>query len=125
MWRKMGLIYAPDGRTSWAAHSALTPTPVLLDEVIRIFVGFRDRDGVSRIGFVDVDAGNPACIVGVSITPVLDVGGPGAFDDNGVILGDIIQDGDQWRMYYVGFQLVAGVKFLAFTGLAVSHDCKT
>jgi len=119
----MGLIYAPDGTSAWARHSALTPTPVLVDnETIRVYVGFRDERGVSRIGFVDVDADNPSKIKHVSRTPVLDVGLPGTFDDNGVILGDIVKNGDELRMYYVGFQLVEKVKFLAFTGLALSSD---
>jgi hypothetical protein len=53
---------------------------------------------------------------------VLDVGDPGMFDDAGVILGDVIRVGEKVHMYYVGFQIVNNVKFLAFTGLAISHD---
>lgn len=122
-WIKKGLIYAPDSRMPWAQHSALTPTPFHLnDSTIRVFAGFRDSKGVSRIGFVDVDATNPARILAVSENPVLDTGRAGCFDDNGVILGDVIRHGDRVLMYYVGFQLVANVKFLAFTGLAVSTD---
>ena len=45
------------------------------------------------------------------------------FDDNGMILGTIIRLPDnELRMYYVGFQIVEKVKFLAFTGLAISHN---
>ena len=122
-WIKKGLVYAPDSRMPWAQHSALTPTPFRLnDSVIRVFAGFRDTQGVSRIGFVDVDAANPSRILAVSEKPVLDTGKAGCFDDNGVILGDVVRHGDQVWMYYVGFQLVANVKFLAFTGLAVSND---
>lgn len=122
-WEKKGLIYCPDGTYSWAKHSALTPTPVLLENgVIRVYAGFRDDAGVSRISFVDVDANNPSKVVTISKTPVLDVGEPGAFDDNGVILGDLVKFGKELRMYYVGFQLVQKAKFLAFTGLAISKD---
>jgi hypothetical protein len=122
-WQKMGLIYCPDGKYSWAQHSALTPTPFLIREkVIRIFAGFRDNNGVSRIGYVDVDAENPSKVLSVSESPILDVGVPGAFDDNGLILGDVIRVGDAIYLYYIGFQLVEKVKFLAFTGLAISHD---
>ena len=122
-WIKKGLIYAPDHRMPWAEHSALTPTPFLLsDEVIRVYAGFRDCRGVSRIGFVDVDADNPSKIVAISEVPILDVGIPGTFDDNGVILGDVIRHDGKVYMYYVGFQLVEKVKFLAFTGLAISTD---
>lgn len=122
-WRKMGLIYRPDGRSSWAKHSALTPTPIVLDaDTVRVYVGFRDDAGVSRIGFVDIDASDPTRVLGVSKEPALDIGIPGAFDDNGVILGEIVGDGRQLKMFYVGFQLVQKAKFLAFTGLAVSDD---
>lgn len=121
-WLKKGLIYCPNGETVWAKHSALTPTPVLLDDRIRIYAGFRDEAGVSRIGYVDVDADDPKRVLMVSQDPVLDVGSPGMFDDNGVILGDIVEVGDRLYMYYIGFQLVQKIKFLAFTGLAISND---
>jgi len=122
-WKKLGLVYGPDGSLAWAKHSALTPTPWRKDDgTIRVFAGFRDDDGVSRIGYVDVDASDPTRVKAVSREPVLDTGVKGTFDDNGVILGDIVPCGSELRMYYVGFQLVRNVKFLAFTGLAVSSD---
>ena len=123
IWVKKGLVYTPDDRINWAVDSALTPTPFLLNEnVIRVFAGFRDCNGVSRIGFVDVDARNPSKVLGVSPKPIIDIGQPGTFDDNGVILGDVIRHDGKVFMYYVGFQLVDKVKFLAFTGLAISQD---
>lgn len=123
-WIKKGLIFNPAGVVSWAAHSALTPTPLLLEDqkTIRIFAGFRDRDGVSRIGYVDLSADDPSRVLGFSRRPVLDVGRDGAFDDNGLILGDVLRHEGQVLMYYVGFQHVAKAKFLAFSGLATSKD---
>jgi len=119
----MGLIYAPDGTSAWARHSALQPTPYLLnDKVIRIFVGFRDEKGVGRIGFVDVSANDPSRVLEVSERPVLDIGVPGAFDDNGVIPCAIVRNGENLYLYYAGYQLGSKVRFLAFTGLAVSDD---
>lgn len=122
-WIKKGLVYGPDGTVQWAKHSALTPTPFLMDEqTIRVYAGFRDEEGISRIGYVDVDASDPSYVKAVSQRPVLDVGKPGTFDDNGVILGDVIRFENEVRMYYVGFQLVKRAKFLAFSGLAISRD---
>jgi predicted GH43/DUF377 family glycosyl hydrolase len=122
-WVKKGLIYGPDGSSSWARHSALTPTPIQLEAgAIRVYAGFRDSMGVSRIGYVDVAADDPSNVLKVSPRPVLDIGRPGTFDDNGVILGDVIRIDDTVRMYYVGFQQVQKVKFLAFSGVAVSRD---
>lgn len=121
-WEKKGLIYCPDGSLDWAQNTFLTPTPIIIDENIRIYGGFRDEDGVSRIGYIDVDVQNPSKVINVSKKPVLDVGINGTFDDNGMILGDLIWVGNELRMYYVGFQKVNRVKFLAYSGLAVSSD---
>ena len=122
-WKKRGLVFNPRGMFSWAEDTALTPTPLLVDEeTIRIYAGFRDREGACRIGFVDLDAADSLKIKRVSESPVLDIGEPGSFDDNGVILGDVIRHDRTILMDYVGFQLVRKVKFLAFTGLAISTD---
>lgn len=121
-WHKLGLVFKPEGKSGWDMHSALTPTPVVFSDKIRVYAGFRDAAGISRIGFVDLNPKNPTEVIRVSKQPVLDIGEAGTFDDNGVILGDIIKDGDSLKMYYVGFQLVNKVKFLAFTGLAISMD---
>jgi predicted GH43/DUF377 family glycosyl hydrolase len=77
-WEKQGLIYGPDGTHAWAKHTALTPTPILVNsKTIRIYAGFRDDTGVSRIGYVDVDADDPSRVKFVSPKPVLEIGMPG------------------------------------------------
>lgn len=92
IWEKKGLIYSPPGDGSWKDNSALTPTAIQLNEaIIRVYASFRDSKGVGRIGFVDVSSRNPEEVLGVSSEPALDIGMPGMFDDNGVILGDIIR----------------------------------
>lgn len=124
-WTKKGLVFetARHGVGGWMRHSALTPTPHRIDdELIRVYAGFRDDDGVSRVGYVDVRADDPATIVRVSAEPVLDIGRGGCFDDNGMILGDVVDAPGGLHMFYVGFQCVARAKFLAFTGLAMSTD---
>ncbi|WP_413711026.1 hypothetical protein [Rhizobium sp. Rhizsp82] len=123
-WEKLGQVYCPDGRQGWDLHSFMTPVPLQIsDKVIRVYGGVRDQNGISRIAWIDVDRTNPMRVLQVASKPVLDVGKPGMFDDNGVILGDLVWASPQeLRMYYVGFQLVQKVKFLAFTGLAISLD---
>lgn len=122
-WEKLGFVFGPDGKLPWARHSALTPTPILLsDGTLRVYAGFRDDLGRSRVGFVDVDPEDPTRVVWASEQPVLDLGGKGAFDEYGMILGDIVSDGGLLRMYYVGFQRPPRDKFFAFTGLAESCD---
>lgn len=122
-WTKKGLVYCPAGLGGWRDNSFLCPQPFLLDaETIRVYGSFRDREGVGRVGYVDVSASDPSRVLNVSRDPVLSLGEPGTFDDNGQILGDILRVGDEVWMYYVGFQKVEKVKFYAFSGLAVSRD---
>lgn len=123
-WVKKGLIFCPNGELDWAFDSFMTPCPWQKDDdTIRLYGGMRDAKGISRIGWIDTDIDNPANIKGVSEEPALNIGSAGMFDDNGVILGDIIEVSEsELRMYYVGFQLVEKAKFLAFTGLAISND---
>lgn len=122
-WQKRGLIYCPEGKDSWINNSVLTPQPFNLnDEVIRVYCSFRDKNGVGRIGYIDVKAQNPSEIIKISDKPVLDIGQDGCFDDNGVILGDVLRIKDKIYMYYVAFQHVQKAKFYAFSGLAISED---
>lgn len=123
-WNKKGLIYCPNGEYgSWMNNSVLTPTPYLInEEVIRVYCSFRDVNGVGRIGYVDLEAKNPSNVLRVSNEPVIELGKDGCFDDNGMILGDVINVDGKIYMYYVAFQLVQKVKFYAFSGLAISYD---
>jgi hypothetical protein len=122
--RKLGLVYAATLYSQpWACSSALTPTPMRHpDGHIRVFAGFRDAKGISRIGYVDLNSRDPSQVLRVSNKPALDIGKPGCFDDSGVIMGDVAWKGEDLYLFYVGFQLVKKAKFLAFTGVAVSKD---
>lgn len=121
-WEKLGLVWGPAQQQEWMDNSCLTPTPIFLKSrnVIRVFSSMRDKDGVGRIGYTDLNADNPTQVLKFSLTPALDIGRPGAFDDNGMILGDFLIHKGQMYLYYVGFQLVQKAKFLAFTGCAIS-----
>jgi hypothetical protein len=123
-WQKRGLIFAPRGDSEWAAHSALQPTPLLLERErrIRMFIGMRDDAGVSRVGWVDLDASDPSRVLAVSERPALDVGIPGTFDDNGVVPCAIVPRDGRLFLYYAGYSLPKHVRFHVFGGLAVSDD---
>lgn len=124
LWEKKGLIYGPSGESSWARHSALQPTPLVLtnERIIRVFVGMRDDDGVSRVGFVDVSAEDPSHVLHVAKTPALDVGMPGAFDENGVVPCAVVKHNGELRLFYAGYQIGQKVKFFVFGGMAVSRN---
>lgn len=122
-WTKKGRIYVPDGRLWWAKKYAFPPTPYFLnDRVLRIYVSFCDENTIGRVGYVEVDAEDPANVLRVSSLPVLDIGTPGAFDENGVLPTCIVPVEDRLYLYYVGYQLGYRVRYFQFEGLAVSKD---
>lgn len=121
-WIKKGLIYGAKRDNEWMVHSALQPTPILLDNVIRIFVGFRNEDGVARVGYVDVEAVNPSKIIAVSKKPCLDLGLPGAFDENGVVPCAITWVENKLYLFYAGYSIGKHVRMRVFCGLAISED---
>lgn len=122
-WKLRKKIFNASEFINWAGMGTLTPTPVLLpDNRLRVYCGFRDDKGVSRIGFFDVDWKNDYQVTYYSKKPSLDIGNPGCFDDNGMLLGDFFWKESMLYMYYVGFQKVEKTKFLAFCGIASNKD---
>jgi len=85
-------------------------------------MAFCDADTVGRIGYVDVRADSPGEILAVSERPVLDIGAPGMFDENGILPTCVVAVEDRLFMYYVGYQLGYGVTYYQFQGLAISED---
>jgi hypothetical protein len=53
----------------------------------------------------------------------MDIGAPGAFDDNGLVITSVIAGHqDELLAYYAGFELSLNVRYRIFTGLAISTD---
>lgn len=123
-WKKLGVIWQPDGSLWWARKYASCPTPVLLqDGNLRVYIQCRDDKGVGRIGFVDLDGTDPRKVLNVSEVPVLDVGEDGAFDDNGVFQTCVVTTPEgRMLLYYVGFELGHKIRYRLLTGVAESHD---
>ena len=122
-WTKKGPIYAPDGHVAWARHTALQPTPIEISPGrIRVYLGFRDVEGVSSVGYVDVSGADPSQVLEVSAEPSLGPGAPGAFDENGVVPTAVVKVDDGFLLTYAGYQLGQKVRFFVFGGLAHSAD---
>jgi len=121
-WEKKGLIFKTQNFNDWRDNSALQPTPLIFEDKIRFYVGFRDKSGISRIGYIDLDKNNPEKILKVSQDPVLDIGKDGAFDEFGIVPSAIIRRDKKIYMYYAGYQLGKKVRFLVLSGLAISQD---
>lgn len=121
-WKKKGLIYCPKEKGTWMEQFAMLPTPILIGEKLRVFLGFCDKNNVGRIGYIDVSPEEPKKIIKISKKPVLDIGKIGCFDDNGVVPISILKKKDEIFLYYIGFQLGVKVPYYMFCGLAISKD---
>ncbi|MDM7987643.1 MAG: hypothetical protein QUS13_09940 [Smithella sp.] len=123
-WKKQGLIYVANGAFDWAQTHAMIPTPdIIKNDVLRIYVSFCDLNGIGRIGYVDVAANEPKRILSISDNPILDIGLPGTFDENGAVACSVFTMPDQRKyLYYVGFELGTKIRYRLFTGLATSID---
>ena len=123
-WRKLGVVWNPNGEQPWAKTHAMGPTPFRLnDEVIRVFLTTLDEKGRGRPIYLDVSAADPTRVLGVSSHPLMDIGEPGTFDDNGLMAISFIQTAPNLlMMYYAGFELCTHIRYRIFSGLAISTD---
>jgi hypothetical protein len=125
-WKKLGLIFESSEGSGWRASHASIPTPLLLDSgLVRLYTNFQDTKGISRVGYLDldIDEAGKAEVARVSAVPVLDIGAPGTFDENGVMVCSVVRSEDgRLFMYYVGFELGTKIRYRLLTGLAVSED---
>lgn len=121
-WEKRGILFSPADGPDWMKAGILKPTPIMFDDILRIYAGFRDKNGVSRIGYVDLDRNDLQTVVDVSQSPVLDIGRSGRFDDNGVVPTDVVRWEGKIYLFYEGYKRERKVRFTAFGGLSVSED---
>ena len=123
MWTKLGEVFslAAHGQP-WMKSHAMLPTPLLKDEVIRVYFTTREHSGMSRIAFADLDRADPRRVVRVSEQPLLEIGQPGAFDDSGTLTNFAMTTNGEVRLYYHGYNRRVVVPWGNAIGLAVSAD---
>ena len=92
------------------------------EHLYRFYFTSRDEKNRSLIGYVNVDIRAPQDILDVASAPVLSRGQVGAFDDNGVSLGCIVQQSGETRLYYMGWNTGGSMPWRNSIGLAVRED---
>lgn len=121
-WRKLGLIYAPDGRREWAiTHASVPIADHLEDDRYRIYFTSRDAENRSHVSWIDIDLNLPADVLATAEAPVLAPGKIGAFDMDGVMASSLVRNGDERRLYYIGWNRAVGVPFRNCIGLAIQN----
>ena len=123
VWKKLGLIFAPDGNTEWMrTHAAVPIACPLGGDEFRVFFSARDSSNRSNVGFVRLNIYAPNRILEISNEPVLAPGEIGHFDDSGAMGSWIVFGHDEMRFYYIGWNLGVTVPFRNALGLATSQD---
>jgi predicted GH43/DUF377 family glycosyl hydrolase len=102
---------------------AQVPTALVLPDRIRVYFSSRPRQDLSLTAYVDLDPLQPERILHVAAKPILEPGGPGSFDEHGIMPAAVVADGDVVRLYYSGWSRLNGkAPYHNSTGLAVSED---
>jgi hypothetical protein len=115
-WRPLGHIF----KTRWYAQ---TPTPLVLEDRVRVYFAERSADNRSFIRFVDLDLDDPTKLLGEPSWRVLESGKPGAFDSCGQMPSFAELNRGEVDLYYSGWLAPAGdVPYHNATGLARGRD---
>lgn len=124
IWEKRGKLCDCESlNLNWCKLNITTPIPYLLDDGrLRIYASFCDADNRGRMGYIDLNASNPSEILGYSKKPLLDIGKPGSFDDNGLMTSSLFEEDGKIYVFYSGFQKHIKVPYVSLTGVAVSSD---
>ena len=118
-WRRLGLVYVPDGSKPWARSHAALPLPVRIDDnIYRVFISTRDAQQRSHVAWVDLDLTSTPRVIREAAEPVLAPGDDGTFDDSGVGIGCLTPADDGLRLYYMGWNLGTRAKWRNAVGLA-------
>lgn len=127
-WKKLGRVFVPSGEQAWMHSHCQNPTPLLMDDRIRVFFNCRTKVGAdgmpkSTATTIDLDITDPTRILALPSGPLLPFGKLGSFDEFGVMAGTVIRrpDGEVW-VYYVGWSRNLGVPYNHAIGVAVSRD---
>lgn len=121
-WLRCGRVFTTEQHPEWAGTHAQVPTPLLLNDTIRIYYADREASGRSYMTYVDLDRRDPTKVIYYHQRPLLNFGAPGTFDDDGLMPSYAVRNGDQVWLYYSGWNRGVTVPYRNSVGIAVSHD---
>jgi len=117
------LVEAPTPQPWAASHAALPAVDDADDQGCTLYYSARDAQNRAHIARAHVVAdGGELRVASHEPEPVLAPGPLGAFDDCGVTMACLVQDGARKLLYYTGWTLAQTVPFHFFVGLAASDD---
>ena len=122
-FRKLGRIFHLDTSPKRSTTHTQVPTIFLKEDVVRVYFAARRLDGKSYPGYVDLARSDLTTIVKLQEDPIIELGKPGTFDDEGIMPACVISrsKNEVW-MYYSGWNQRVTVPYHNSTGIAVSWD---
>lgn len=124
-WKKLGKIFDPGSRPNPGAGFAQSPQACVHDDFVRIYYSTRRRDEagkyLSDVAFVDMDK-RLQTLIGHSQSTVVELGGPGCFDEHGIFPINVLRVGERIYGYTTGWNRRISVPVDASIGLAISDD---
>ena len=122
-WIKRGIIQNKEIDISWSKGRAIVPIPQLLaDNRLRIYFSTLDDKGRSQPVFIETHAESPKEIMHTEKNPILPLGKLGTFDDSGITVSSIVENGNRKHLYYIGWNPQKTVSYKLAIGLAISED---
>lgn len=120
-WKRLGRIFDPAAHP-WAHSHAQVPTVLTMHDRLRIFYADRDERGKSFTTYLDVDRADPMRVLYHHQRPIMPLGAPGTFDDEGMMPSFVLENGGQIWLYYSGWNQGVTVPYRNSVGIAVSED---
>lgn len=123
-WEKQSKLFDKETwNIQWFKKNVMCPVPFFLNKnVLRVYVALCDNENRGRVGFIDVNPENPNEILGYSNSPVLDVGAPGCFDEDGVLPASVVEADGKIYLFYSAYQRQINVPYTSLSGIACSED---
>lgn len=122
-WERRGLLIPAPVPVDWAVSHAALPIPAARrDGSLRVYFSARDASGRSQIGAADLSELGVEASLAFSKEPLLRIGPPGGFDDNGVTSSCLVEHEGRQFLYYSGWTTGVTTPFRFFVGCAVSDD---
>lgn len=128
-WQHLGRVYVPPGPVPWMRSHGQVPSVIVLPDRLRVLFTCRgepEPDGqvVAQTSWVDLDRKDPTRILDFCPLPLLPLGGPGSFDETGIMPGAVLPrpERGEWWLYYQGWSRAVSTPYRWAIGLAISRD---
>lgn len=101
---------------------AQVPTLLVKDDRLRIYFASRPEKSLSLTTYVDLDLDDFSNVLYLHPEPIIDLGGPGTFDEHGIMPSSVVEKDGAVYLYYSGWSRGTSVPYSNYTGLAISED---